>query len=302
MKLLLILLASVTGLAIVAEIGLRLTTGLGNPPLYVAEREIGYLLAPNQKIRRFGNTISTNQYSMRSREIEPSSDRTRILLLGDSVVNGSWWTDQSETLNLLLAERLPDNGGVETLNASANSWGPRNELAYLQRFGLFNADVLVLIINTDDLFASKPTSLAVGTSSYPDRPPALALVELYQLFIAPPQAIPELEQLEPVPEERLEQNLAAVAKIKAIAQASNTKFVLVLTPLLREFESGSTENELAARKALQELVTAENITYLDLLQDWADFPQPEFLYRDRIHPSPQGNTKIIEAIAEQLAN
>ena len=301
MKLLLVVLASVTGLAIIAEIGLRLTTGLGNPPLYVADREIGYLLAPNQKLRRFGKTIATNQYSMRSREIESSSDRTRIMLLGDSVVNGSWWTDQSETLDLLLAERLQDNSAVETLNASANSWGPRNELAYLNRFGLFNADVLVLIINTDDLFASKPTSLAVGTSSYPDRPPALALVELYQLFIAPSPAIPELEQI-PVAEERLKQNIAAVAEIKAIAQASDTKFVLVLTPLLREFESGSTENELAAREALQELVTAENITYIDLLQTWVDFPQPEFLYRDRIHPSPQGNTKIIEAIAEQLVN
>ena len=302
MKLLLIVLASVTGLAIIAEIGLRLTTGLGNPPLYIADREIGYLLAPNQKLRRFGNTIATNQYSMRSRDIEPLSDRTRIMLLGDSVVNGSWRTDQSETLDRLLAERLQDNSAVETLNASANSWGPRNELAYLKRFGLFDADVLVLIINTDDLFATKPTSLAVGTSSYPDRPPALALVELYQLFIAPPQVIPELEQLEPVPEERLEQNLAAIAEIEAIAEASDTKFVLVLTPLLREFESGSTENELAARKALQELVTAENITYIDLLGVWADFPQPEFLYRDRIHPSPQGNTKSIEAIAEQLVD
>ena len=301
MKLLLIVLASVTGLAIITEIGLRLTTGLGKPPLYIADREIGYLLAPNQKLRRFGKTIATNQYSMRSKEIEPKpSEHTRILLLGDSVVNGSWWTDQSETLDRLLVERLPDNSAVETLNASANSWSPRNELAYLQRFGLFDADVLILVINTDDLLATQPTSIAVGTPSYPDRPPALALVELYQLFIASPPAIPELDRI-PVPE-RLEQNLAAVAEIEAIVQASNTKFVLVLTPLLREFESGSTAKELAARKALQELVTAENITYINLLQDWADFPQPEFLYRDRIHPSPQGNNKIIEAIVEHLIN
>ena len=304
MKLLLIILASVTGLAIIVEIGLRLTIGLGNPPLYVADREIGYLLAPNQKTRRFGNTIATNQYSMRSRAIEPkSSDRRRILLLGDSVVNGSWWTDQSETLDLLLAGRLQDDSAVETLNASANSWGPRNELAYLERFGLFDADILVLIINTDDLFATQPTSLAVGkSSSYPDRLPALALVELYQLYIAPPQAIPELERLEPLLEKRLEQNLAAITKIKAIAQASDTKFVLVLTPLLRELKSGSTENELAARTAVQELVKTEKIAYIDLLQSWADFPQPEFLYRDRIHPSPQGNTKLVEAIAERIIN
>ena len=43
------------------------------------------------------------------------------------------------------------------------------------------------------------------------------------------------------------------------------------------------------------LVTAENISYIDLLQVWADFPQPEFLYRDRIHSSLQGNTKLGEA-------
>ena len=68
---------------------------------------------------------------------------------------------------------------------------------------------------------------------------------------------------------------------------------------MREFQSGSIDGEKQARKRLQELVIAEDIHYLDLLSVWADFPQPEFLYRDRIHPSPQGNLKIIEAIAEK---
>lgn len=301
MKTLLIILASVTGLAIVAEIGLRITTGLGNPPLYVADEEIGYLLAPNQKLRRFGNSFQTNQYSMRSQEITAKlEDRRRILLLGDSVVNGSWWTDGAETLSSLLANQLNDDA-VEVLNASANSWGPRNELAYLERYGLFDADALVLIINTDDLFATEPTSLAVGKSySYPDRPPALAIVELYQLFVAPPKSIPELEQLKQAKDDRLSKNLAAIREIKAIADAANTEFILVLTPLLREFQEGSTPEELEARNRLQELAKAEQIEYIDFLKAWADFPQPEFLYRDRIHPSPQGNSKIVEAIAEQL--
>ena len=295
MKLLFIVLASFTGVVILSEIALRITTGLGNPPLYVADRELGYLLAPNQKLRRFGNRFETNQYSMRSREITESSDRPRILLLGDSVVNGSWWTDQNETLSNLLAERQDNT--IEVLNASANSWGPRNELAYLKQFGLFDADTLVLIINTDDLFAGEPTSSAVGNFSYPDRPPALALVELYQTFIVTPQPSPEPE-LE-VAKDRLEKNLAAIVEIKAIADAANTRFILVLTPLLREFES-ATADELAARKQLQELVTAEKIDYIDVLQAWADFPQPEFLYRDRIHPSPQGNNKIVEAIYDLI--
>ena len=145
-----------------------------------------------------------------------------------------------------------------------------------------------------------------------DKKPTLALIEYYQLFIASPDSNPEVEQLKAAtPEtERLSQNLAAIKEIKAIADASQTKFILVLTPLLREFESGSSESESAARKRLQELVLAEQIDYIDILAEWADFPQPEFLYRDReaepsahrIHPTPQGNSKIIEAISEQLAN
>ena len=303
MKTLLIILASVTGLAVIAEIGLRITMGLGNPPLYVADEEIGYLLVPNQKLRRSGNSIQTNQYSMRSQEIEAKpEDGTRILMLGDSVVNGSWWTDQTDTLSSLLANKLNDSD-VEVLNASANSWGPRNQLAYLKRYGLFNADALVLIINTDDLFAIEPTSLAVGKSySYPDRAPVSALVEFYQLYIAPPKSIPELEQLKQAKDDHLSKNLAAIEEIKAMADAADTEFILALTPLLREFEEGSTDKEIEARQRLQQFVTAENINYLNFLEIWADFPQPEFLYRDRIHPSPQGNSKIVEAIAERITN
>ena len=304
MKTFLIVLGSITGIFILAEIGLRLIAGLGTPPLYVADPEIGYLLAPNQKLQRQGSLYETNQYSMRGSSLNPDSD-TRIVLLGDSVVNGSWWTDQSETLSSLLANELRDTAesDIEVLNISANSWSTRNELAYLKRFGLFDASTLVLIINTDDLFATEPTSLAVGTPSYPTQNPKLALMEYFQLFIAEPKPIPELENLKQSTSEndRLEQNLAAISEIKAIAEAEDTEFILVLTPLLREFKSGSTESESAARTSLEELVKREKINYLDILLAWTDFPQPEFLYRDRIHFTPQGNIKLVEAIKERLS-
>ena len=304
MKIFLIILASITGVAVLSEAALRLIMGLGNPPLYIADPEIGYLLAPEQKLRRQGSVYETNQYSMRSKPL--GTEAERILLVGDSVVNGSWWTDQTQTVSSLLSDKLKTKrqDSVEVLNISANSWGPRNELAYLKRFGLFEASALVLVINTDDLIATEPTSLAVGKSpSYPNKKPPLALIEYYQLFIASPPSIPELEQLKKATSETdRSQNIAAIKEIKAIADASGTKFILILTPLLKEFESGSTGSELAARKSLQELVSTENINYIDILAEWSEFPQPEFLYRDRIHPSPQGNSKIVEAISERLAN
>lgn len=306
MKILLIILASVTGVAVITEVGLRIIMGLGNPPLYIADPQIGYLLAPNQKLHRQGSFYETNQYSMRSQPLAVNPSK-RILLLGDSVVNGSWWTDQSKTLSSLLSQQLQDQSQdkLEILNISANSWGPRNELAYLQRFGLFEATVLVLVINTDDLFATQPVSSVVGKSpTYPDKPPALALIEYYQLFIAPPKPFPELNQLKEATTEkqRLRQNLAAIKEIKAIADQSNTQFILVLTPLLREFQEGATDNEQKGRNSLKNLLTAEKINYIDILDVWADFPQPEFLYRDRIHPTSQGNLKIVEAIAKKFIN
>ena len=115
-------------------------------------------------------------------------------------------------------------------------------------------------------------------------------MEVYQFYVAPPRQIPELEKLHSLREQNLSENLEAIAQIKAIAQESNTKFILALTPLLREFQ-GLTEEEIQARKRLQQLVEAENINYLDFLEIWSDFPQPEFLYRDHIHPSPQGNAE-----------
>jgi hypothetical protein len=54
------------GLLFVLEAGLRWLFGFGNPLLYLADQEMGYLLAPNQRTKRFGNRIAINEYSMRS--------------------------------------------------------------------------------------------------------------------------------------------------------------------------------------------------------------------------------------------
>ena len=122
---------------LVFEGSLRLFLGLGKRPLYIADDEIGYLLAPNQKVRRLGKLTIINQYSMRTEAIEssPLNDTIRLFLIGDSIINGAWWTDQKETISALVQEKIEKklSPTIEVLNASANSWGPRNQLAYLKR-------------------------------------------------------------------------------------------------------------------------------------------------------------------------
>ena len=48
------------------ELILRVGFGFGRPPLYMADEAMGYRLAPNQQVRRMGNRIVINEYSMRS--------------------------------------------------------------------------------------------------------------------------------------------------------------------------------------------------------------------------------------------
>ena len=302
MKILLILLSTVIGCLLLAEGGLRLILGLGNPPLYIADDEIGYLLAPNQNLKRMGNQITVNQYSMRSEAISESKPDSlwRVLLLGDSIINGGWWTDQQETIAAVLQQKLSSEANsVQVLNASANSWSPRNELAYIKRFGVFESQILIVVINTDDLFATAPNSLVVGRDrNYPERKPVLALTEAYERFIAKPQPLPNQK---PEPGDRVGFNLAAIQEMNEIAQSQNSQFILAMTPLLRELEgAGSRDYEQKARNRLQEFTVQAKITYIDFLPLFADFPQPEFLYRDHIHLSPQGNHFVSETLAKSL--
>ncbi|MGB5913688.1 MAG: SGNH/GDSL hydrolase family protein, partial [Phormidesmis sp.] len=104
MKLLLVsgsLIGALLVILLLAELVLRFGFGFGRPPLYVADDTMGYRLAPNQKVKRLGNRIWINQYSMRAGAIAPTPDPNtlRLFLLGDSLANGNWWTDQDDILS-----------------------------------------------------------------------------------------------------------------------------------------------------------------------------------------------------------
>ncbi|MEM9803782.1 MAG: SGNH/GDSL hydrolase family protein [Cyanobacteria bacterium P01_D01_bin.56] len=285
---------------ILVELALRLLFGFGNPPLYMADDTIGYLLAPNQRLRRFGNRIAINQYSMRADNIELSRpiNTLRVFVIGDSIVNGNWWTDQSETLSALLQNNLLHHRQqtVEVLNASANSWGPRNELAYLKRFGTFESQIVMLVINTDDLFGTQPTSLQVGKErSYPSKKPPLAILEIINRFKKQPP-IPGLKEIQNEKGDRIGKNLTAIQAIHSLVVAHNGKLLLAMTPLKREVLDGPRDYEIVARQRVNDFVAAQQIPYLDFLESFQTYATPEALYRDHIHLSPTGNVLVTEAL------
>jgi hypothetical protein len=296
----------VAAIAIALEVLLRLGWGLGKRPLYIADREIGYLLAPNQRLRRFGNRFVINQYSQRSEPIEPERPPTtrRILLLGDSIANGAWWTDQQQTISALMAAQLatPGFSQVQVLNASANSWGPRNQLAYLKHYGTFQSQAIVLLLNTDDLFATAATSLPVGRdSNYPERQPAFALAELFARAFYRLQPIPEMAAVLAESGDRVGLNLQAISQMRQIVRQGKTQFLLAITPLRRQVDgTPPREYEVKARARLQDFAASEGIVYLDFLPIFQQWEPAESLYRDHIHLSPEGNRLVSEKLSESL--
>ncbi|MFM7424490.1 MAG: SGNH/GDSL hydrolase family protein [Elainella sp.] len=300
------------GLALLAtmliglELGLRWRFGFGKPLLYLADPQIGYLIAPNQQTRRFGNRIQINPYSMRSPAIDPTrpAQTWRILLLGDSVVNGGWWTDQTQTLTALLQTELQrlNTHPIEVLNASANSWSPRNELAYLRRFGSFESQTLILVINTDDLFGTAPYSVVVGRDpNYPNRQPPLALAEVLSRYVFKPSPIPELKAIQAESGDRVGFNLEAIRQIRDFAAQTDTQFMLLLTPLLRELgQPGPRDYERQARQRLQEFTVSQGIRYVDLLPIFNSLPDPRAIYHDHIHLNVQGNRQVVQVIQDKI--
>lgn len=298
----------VLGLGIALELFLRLRYGLGHPPLYVADDQTGYRLAPNQTLRRRGNRIAINDYSMRGPALSPQrpAPTLRVLLLGDSIVNGGWWTDQADLLSLKMQDvldhhltqaQVPGLTQAEVLNASANSWGPRNELGYVLRFGTFDAQVVVLLLNTDDLFAVAPNSYELGRHpSYPTRRPPLALGELIRRR-QPYQVSPELQALHDEPGDRVGVNLAAIRQLKHRVEAAQGRLILAMTPLRRELDDGPRDYEQVARQRLTDFATAEDIPYLDFLPRFQALDYSA-LYVDHIHLSALGNQVVGQALAQ----
>jgi hypothetical protein len=183
---LLIAAAVVLALLVAAEALARYGLGLGDPPLWLADPEIEYLPVPSREYRRFGKRIRYNAWSMRAREFPAERQdprERRVVVVGDSVVHGSADIDHEAVGTVLLEPQLARRLGRPVLvaNASAGSWGPPNMLAYLKRYGLFDADLLVIVLNSGD-WADAPKFRPMD-ARLPRRRPWLAISELWTKYL-----------------------------------------------------------------------------------------------------------------------
>ena len=145
-----------------------------------------YILQPNQNLLRFGNRIVVNNASMRTSQnitSDPINGITRVLIFGDSVLWGGSLIDQ-RNLSTEILQRSVSND-FEVLNVSAGSWGPGNWLEYIQEKGLFNADIVILLISSHDLTDIPYSSTAMPNITRPTASPIFASFEFVRRYLIP---------------------------------------------------------------------------------------------------------------------
>jgi len=183
------------------ELFARFYLGLGDPALVQVHPTIEYYFKPNQVAHPFGNLFRTNRYGMRSDDFPPRKTQPRelrVLVFGDSVVNGGNLTDHSRLATTLLQSRLAQelHRPVMVGNISAGSWGPPNQLAYIKQFGFFDADIAIFVLSSSDS-SDAPTFEPLNPFTHPTVAPFSAAWEGATRYL--PRYWHWRSALEPVP-------------------------------------------------------------------------------------------------------
>lgn len=285
-------LATLVPLVVIAEVGLRYFAGLGNPPRLMAHPTIEYLYEPSRTYWRRGNRIAFNRHSMRSDDdfaAKKASPREfRLMVLGDSVVNGGAQSDQDALATEMVGDELARDLGrpVVVGNVSAGSWGPPNLLAYVREYGLFDADAVVIVLSSHDA-ADAP----IGQPFQPPRKPLFAIEELVGRFVS---RVPTEPAVDPKATHELFQSIDAVRKLISLCQDAGAD-VIVLQHLekaeLREPRPGHDAIAGAARTAR---VSSLGPMLSESLKNGVD------PYRDSIHLNDAGQRLLADAIRRQV--
>lgn len=301
------------------ELILRFKYGLGNPALLQADEQTGYRFQPNQKVYRFGKNIQYNEYSQRSPSITPEKPegKLRILMIGDSVLNGGYPTDQNETITAFLTQKLNEAGyNAEVLNASSGSWGIGNQLGYLREFGMFDSEAIILQIGTHDLVQPTSTSEKIGKDPYfPNKRPLFAIQEGWERYgrkytvywLATYKNIyvgNYLEGEQPPnslnPTVDFPKNMNYFKEIITMARAKNIPIYVLFTPYRADvFPTLRTPKYYPE---FMEILRAKNVPVIDSYYYWSILPPylANSYFRDSVHLTVPGHKALADLIFQEL--
>ena len=287
--------------ALASELFLRYYLGFCDAVLIKEDPDYEYIAQPDQNRFRFRNHVIYNSFSMRNGPVDTAA--IRILVFGDSVINGGVLTDQDALATELLSKWISDSTGinVQLLNVSAGSWGPDNCFAYLKKHGDFGAKAILLVVSSHDAFDNMNFENIVGKSeSYPDYQYRIAWMELIERYL-----IPNLKQLlkpdndDPYAGLAINKNApefnSGFKGIAEYAEAHSIQLAIFLHAERKETEAGAYDDK---GKQIIDFTSERHIMLIPELKN----PLSEDDYRDVIHPNEQGQMKIAQTLYPCLLN
>ena len=290
----------------IGETVARFILGLGDPPLSIEDSEIEYIFAPNQDCRRFGNRIVYNNYSLRNIENVDTNEvfqGTRVLMMGDSVLNGGSMTDHEKLATSLAQKSLQEKymENFQVLHCSAGSWGPGNYAAYVKKHSDFNANSIGFVLSAHDVWDVPDFRQCVGTSaSYPDKKPISACSEgIFRYFVPrvsqlfPQKKFSNLEIADQDDKNKEQISLNALQSVIEPASLRGANVFFILHRTQHEWKSKKMPD---GERIFRDFAAKHNIPVylleLDINQD----------YFDDIHINDHGQTKLSKIIKDHIMN
>lgn len=149
------------GVVVLIEVLLRVT-GLTERLVMRLDSEVEYMPEPRYYCRMHWRGARTciliNSVHMHAAEILSEKQSPRVVVIGNFIVFGYGWSlDQSQ-----IATECPSKAPwTWVLNIFAGSWGASNQVAHICRYGLFDADIAIIVMSTHDL-----TDVLYSSTSY----------------------------------------------------------------------------------------------------------------------------------------
>jgi hypothetical protein len=226
------------------------------------------------------------------------------MMLGDSVINGGNLTDQSELATTILENKLQQ--GMHKLvtvgNISAGSWGPCNLLAYIEKYGLFDADVIIVVFNSEDC-ADIPTFQPLNPHTHPQTRPLLGLTEAIVHYL--PRYFPSLlgdSSMKHVPlisEASIRRSLGCIRDLINAAKSNSISMVVMQYLDREEVLSSPKSGYYAILETVEETGAAVYSRRADFKKSIDSGENP---FRDYLHPNEIGQNIIANILFNLLKN
>jgi hypothetical protein len=282
-------------LGIVAELVLRFGFGLGSRPLYEQNDYFEYCLQANQDLSRYHNTYVTNGYGMRSKSIS-KSDKKRVLLFGDSVLNGGSKVSQEDLASSLLDDQLNAELeiAVNMCNISAGSWGVENAFQFLKTKIDFDFNAIVLVFSSHDYHDNMHHRPVVGIEpAWPNENTYTAIGDVWDNYLVPKMkgwfGYGGYDYLE-----GFDDSAVNPGWINFIQYAKENEIPIIVYHHPEDYElkdKSWSENG----QALQKLLIENSVQYIDGLD-----VEKQSSYIDNIHLNKDGHELMASAIKKEL--